>query len=742
MALATRIALLMLLALVTAPLAGAATPAEEAAWDGEWNLCKDRLTDVLDSIDFEGTGNVVRRTPATSKPPSKFGETFRKPGKFIGAVDNLAIDPIVTFFTTEDDNKTPGNEALTALLFKVLEGGLKLYFPAYGITLDAGKVIVGNSIVAVSELYESGHRASIERMVFGGSAPNDAFLLGNVDDLFKQQSFFGEFLPRHKITTDNIARKIKSEQALRDLWFKTYRSYLMSGVGSIGPLQKPDEFGRLPVDNRLRDGWDRLLKYWELKRASEFGESLRANFVQQFRAPCLNIAQKTCPAPFSEPIKLAGQQRVECMCQQGYVWNHDRSKCLLEPAAQVKAKYCEPGMQAYWNMEAEEVQCQCKPAHVWNNSHTRCILEPAAQIQALRCEPSAEAYWDKEQELALCRCQTGSVWKRDRTACIRSPEAQVAAAKCHPNAQAYWNNEREAVGCRCIQGYAWNDDKAACLPEQQARLEALRCPDFYPNSRPIWDEKQNRGVCSCKEGYRWNEKRDACIANPERLVALSKCSEKYPSSEAYWNSQEQKVNCRCKKGTRWIKEKGACLAEQRDPGLGKPSGEVAAGTGRGEGANIMEALVHGLATAVAQSQGVPVPGVTPSQTHTAPAPSANPPRRPEAADAPAASRDDWFIIIASALSASNENYRKHPECQYKLAHGMRYVSGIAGGKREVQASADALRAKGYAGVEVRYFGDIGGSEVMRIVGQWKETERRGYNACYDATRRKGGGRPS
>lgn len=251
----------------------------------------------------------------------------------------------------------------------------------------------------------------------------------------------------------------------------------------------------------------------------------------------------------------------------------------------------------------------------------------------------------------------------------------------------------------------------------------------------------------------------------------------WPGSDPYWNETNQQTQCRCRSGLRWNAAQRACLADQPDPDLQKMLDEVAHNQGEANSAirgkqnmdkgnvekelqtehgpsslreiaqnlNPMGALLQGLNDAVTRGQGGP-------SAPTGPGPS-GPPARPAANSRPPPSgapvqptkpsqpaKDDWFIIKVSALPSSDANYRKFAECRYTVARGMLYLSSVAGGRREVQATADALTAKGHVGVEVRYYGDLDGNSVTRIAEQWNTVERQDYNACFDAVRRASGAR--
>lgn len=738
---------------------------------------------------------------------------FASAGRFSGTIDNLVISPVVSYFTTRDfgEDSDPDlaainrNERLAALFIKLAEGVVKVAYPELGIVIDGGKILIGGLIevgtasVQIGEILADYHRGgpklTAQKLIFGTATPIDDFL-GQLNDLFRMHSFFGTYTPRLGIDAENVGQRVASEGELEDLFKNKYKAYLISNVFSLPSL-------RNEVQPALDKAWPHVFNYWKVQRASFVAARLEGNFVRAMRElePLrarlrkeAAIKELNCSVNFTEPIWLEGEKKAICWCQQGYVWNAERSACHLEPAAQVRLLKCQEGAEPFWNAEADQAACRCKPGYPPDARTGQCLPPGQEQLAATTCQPGAEAYWDEAQRKPLCRCSAGLVWNRERDACVQSPQEQVAATRCQTNAQAYWNDDLQQVRCRCIAGHVWN------------------------------------------------EQRDACVADPQRLLALSNCAEKYPGSESYWNPQEQKVKCRCKTGTRFNQEKGACLADKPDPNLQKLLDDVAgnadqtAAAQRGErqmaneqrereqltdhgapvapgsGSNPMEGLLHALSDAVVRSQGgLPLPerlpiggsgsgsasasggaanGVRPSaasapryssedirrmqerlaclkegrakfstrdvdcngsymigtrdsniksledllrqaraeaSTVRGPAAAAPPPSVPRGAP-----RDDWFVIVASALPTSDARYRDYPQCRYLRSLGRQFVSSVGGGRREIEDSVQALRNRGYASVEVRYYDD---SRAAAIAQQWDASEQTGRQACDEAVRR-------
>lgn len=211
---------------------------------------------------------------------------------------------------------------------------------------------------------------------------------------------------------------------------------------------------------------------------------------------------------------------------------------------------------------------------------------------------------------------------------------------------------------------------------------------------------------------------------PRQQVAAKDCSQ-WPNSEAYWNESQQQAKCRCKAGYRINDAKNACVRQD--------AAERASPTPQPSGPNPLEMLAQVLGGAIAATQGVTVPSGRPQEAARPPLPVDTRPARAPAAPVPAA-RDDWWAIVASAISSTHDLYRKYPECRYLTSHGRKYVSDVAGGRQEIEAAAAALRSRGHTSVDVRYYADD--SQVPRIVAQLDAAEKRGYDDCYHASRRR------
>lgn len=611
-------------------------------------------------------------------------------GQVVGAIDDGVIDPIIEYHTTTHDDGRE-EERRVAKIKKSLEGGIKILCPTCGVVIDGGRFIVGQIAMNIEEFYAQGRRISAGRMIFGGSKPIDAYL-GGIDRLLTSASFFGDFLARRSppITPDNFGQRVGSAESLRRLWFTDYRRFLVSRFGGLPTMEGE-------IDGALQRGWPLLERLWAAQRAGQVLDKLSDTFPS-LRMPCSGLAKSVANA-------------------------------LAPPKTPLECPM--PNAQPVWREAEQREVCACTPGHLWNAARTACILEPAAQVATLRCAPGAQPRWDIPSEQAVCDCRPGLSWNRANTACIPDPAEAVAAARCQPNAEAYWNDELEKVRCRCTAGKAWNVERTACVSQVAAQIATAPCEKLYPNSETYAD-KDGKAACRCKTGFAWNRPKAACLAPEKPDRDLSKLLDDVNADAGNASAADR--------GERTAANDARDKAQVGSDGPSTLRQQA-------DGPNLMTALLQGLTIAVAQSQGVPVPGGLPipglalptgrpaaaPQTGKAPAPTG-----PKGTGTPAAGGDEIYMITASALPTSNENYRKYPACRYQTpVVRSAFVSDVPGGKQEIEAAANALRARGRDAVQVWYYPASRGVAPFQ---EWDRIDQAGYDACWKATRNTSGGR--
>jgi len=275
---------LLLLAGAWAALANAASPGETA---------QDSATELVKDVIFKSLGAV---------------------GGVVNAVDDLALDPVVSYATTADKPETIDDEAADAAFLEFLEGNISLTFPELGFAIKGGKLIVGGTAaaieIALNEVYESGRDVALYQTIFGTSDGPDVFL-GNIDQLFAQQSFFGDFLARRSppITAETIGAQVKSKRELERLWFTYYKNTLQGGPLGLSPALREQ------VDIRLNEAWPQMLAYWQAKRAQVVLANARTVYHDRLRAAV---------------EKLADQKQQDQEQQQA--WDEDNGGATEQPS--------------------------------------------------------------------------------------------------------------------------------------------------------------------------------------------------------------------------------------------------------------------------------------------------------------------------------------------------------------------------------------------------------------------------
>lgn len=210
-------------------------------------------------------------------------------GEVASSIDSFALDPLITYFTT------PQDKALDATVLKVLEGIRDAAFPALGLSIKAGKFIIGSAEYTVEQMYAAGDIQQREALIFGGSPDR---LLGVINNPYAKVSFFSikSVKDVQGITKENIGQKIKTEARLKELW-----GYYKSEVGTV--------LGQDAIDK----SWLSMLEYWRGMRAATVVDELNAKLMakaeqiaQKLRERQQAIAvTKPTPTPTTKPASPA-----------------------------------------------------------------------------------------------------------------------------------------------------------------------------------------------------------------------------------------------------------------------------------------------------------------------------------------------------------------------------------------------------------------------------------------------------
>jgi len=225
------------------------------------------------------------------------GEGAKATGSAIAGGTIVGMDAVVEYFTHPDDTR------LEAALHKLLEGGTKIVFPAYGLTAIGGRFLLGTqekpglasqSVQAVIHAAESGQL--------------DAFICGDAsfNNLFTKTSFFDLAAVGGKgITCQNFTSRIASDadlESMKTLWFGYYKRLLLE--------RNPGAENAAQAQRLLEDGWERLEEQWKLiwseKLTAQMRDALKEE-ASQFKTDRANAVCYADPTPAPTPTPVPTQ---------------------------------------------------------------------------------------------------------------------------------------------------------------------------------------------------------------------------------------------------------------------------------------------------------------------------------------------------------------------------------------------------------------------------------------------------
>jgi hypothetical protein len=158
---------------------------------------------------------------------------------------DFVIDPLVTAATT------PGttDEKVDAWLKAMIQAGVVAEFPAYGIALSAGKIVVGTAILTTEQLIAATQDQQALAILTGSGG-----LLGRANNPTADMPFAtSAFVRTNGLTINNLGQKIGSESDLKRLWFTVYGNELRGVYGRNSET----------VTNALDLAWPMVLDLWK-----------------------------------------------------------------------------------------------------------------------------------------------------------------------------------------------------------------------------------------------------------------------------------------------------------------------------------------------------------------------------------------------------------------------------------------------------------------------------------------------
>lgn len=247
--------------------------------------------------------------------------------KFMGFIDSVAIDPMLTLFTT------PGKwdeDALSAAILKLIEGLVDVGFPEYGLAIKAGKIIIGGSIatvegiqVTVKEMYEAGDIQQRDALIVGGSTAR----LLSLFEPFRKDAFLDRPQNESKgikanegVTLENIAEKIGDEATLKTRW-----DFWRNQYGQSAPDRQ----------SRIDEAWPDMLNYWRGKRTIAKMDALKAELKEQARATARKLEERRVAYSGYQAPVVPG--KVTYKLQGSPTVNHDTKPTGVAASATISA---------------------------------------------------------------------------------------------------------------------------------------------------------------------------------------------------------------------------------------------------------------------------------------------------------------------------------------------------------------------------------------------------------------------
>ncbi len=171
-----------------------------------------------------------------------------------------------------------------------------------------------------------------------------------------------------------------------------------------------------------------------------------------------------CQGSFGSSSKWDGTKNnaggLNCNCQTGYIWNGQRTSCVIAPIAPVKTndQVCQSsfGSSSNWDgtkNNAGELNCSCKTGFVWNEQKNVCIIPPLkSNAQICIDNYGINSIWTgtlNTHYSPICECQTGYQWNQGGTQCVFAPKVEAGAVtpvnKTEPEIKSVQNEIKESV---------------------------------------------------------------------------------------------------------------------------------------------------------------------------------------------------------------------------------------------------------------------------------------------------------
>ena len=180
--------------------------------------------------------------------------------------------------------------------------------------------------------------------------------------------------------------------------------------------------------------------------------------------------------------------------------------------------------------------CDCQNGYVWNDQRTSCVVAPVVD----RNKQCQEKYPNSSLIGQYCDCGGDYRWNQDRTQCVITPiksDKQTCVEKYDENWAGFIDTEGR-LQCSCKSGYQFDitSGKCAIVPVKSSQQT---CTESYgANSMWTGEKKDKNGpVCGCQYGYQWNQDRSSCVILNPKITPESSVMKKDSKSSERTNQQ-------------------------------------------------------------------------------------------------------------------------------------------------------------------------------------------------------------
>lgn len=192
-------------------------------------------------------------------------------------------------------------------------------------------------------------------------------------------------------------------------------------------------------DQICSDGLGQNWKWDGTKTDGKLNCGCKDGYAQK-NGQCVTYDQ-SCNINYPNAIFLkidAVDGRRVCDCKSGYVWNEQRTGCIIAPIVLVKTndQICSDKYPNTFFLKINDVTggriCDCKTGYVWNEQETGCIIASVIPVKTNDqiCQDSygLNSSWGGTKNDGgglVCDCRAGYQWNEGQTQCIVIPKIET-----------------------------------------------------------------------------------------------------------------------------------------------------------------------------------------------------------------------------------------------------------------------------------------------------------------------------